>query len=61
MDVRLFRILDREPIETLEAYVLARAYRAVWLALYYVEPSGEHLIEGLGLAIHYGPGAVRTH
>ena len=61
MDFRLFRIPDREPIDTVEAYVLARAYRAVWCSLFSREPAGEHVIEGLGLAIHYGPGVGRTH
>ena len=60
MEFRLFCVPDREPIDTVEAYVLARAYRAVWRSLFDAEPIGEHVIEGLGLAIHYGPNGDRT-
>jgi hypothetical protein len=55
MDYRLFRLCDHEPIHTLEAYVLARAYHAAWCALYLSEPVGQHTIESLGLAIDFGP------
>jgi hypothetical protein len=54
MDYRLFRLSDREPIETLEGHVLARAYDATWRALYLCEPVGQHTIESLGLAIDFG-------
>ena len=55
MHCRLFRLSDREPIETVEGYVLARAYAATWRALYLCEPVGQHVIDGLGLAIDFGP------
>jgi len=54
LDYRLFSLSDREPIEALEAHVLARAYGAAWRALYLCEPVGEHVIEPLGLAIDFG-------
>jgi hypothetical protein len=54
MDYSLFRLSNSEPIETLEAHVLVRAYVAAWRALYLCEPSGEHAIESLGLAIDFG-------
>ena len=59
MDYRLFRLSDREPIETLEGHVLARAYDATWRALYLCEPVGQHAIESLGLAIDFGSRANR--
>jgi len=55
MDCRLFRLSDHAPIETLEGYVLARAYDATWRALYLCEPVGRHALEPLGLAIDFGP------
>lgn len=61
MEFRTFGIPHREPIDTVEAYVLARAYRAVWRSLFDAEPVGEHVIEGLGLAIQYSPKSRRTH
>jgi len=61
MDYRLFRLSDSEPIETLEGHVLARAYDAAWRALYLCEPVGEHVIEGLGLTIDFGPCGIRRN
>jgi hypothetical protein len=55
MDYRLLRLCDSEPIDALEAHVLARAYLAAWRALYLREPFGQHTIESLGLAIDFGP------
>ena len=54
MDYQPYRLSDHEPVDTLEAYVLARAYHAAWCALYLCEPFGEHTIESLGLAIDFG-------
>ena len=54
MDCRLFRLSDHAPIETLEGYVLARAYDATWRALYLCEPVGRHPIDALGLEIDFG-------
>jgi len=54
MHYKVFRLRDREPIEALEAHVLARAYEAAWRALYRCDPVGRHVIEALGLAIEFG-------
>jgi hypothetical protein len=54
MNYSLFRLCDREPIETLEAHVFVRAYVAAWRALYLCEPFGRHAIDSLGLAIDFG-------
>ena len=43
-----------QAVETLEAHVLARAYRAAWRARYGNEPSGPHVIAGLDLVIEFG-------
>jgi hypothetical protein len=55
MEYGLFRLSDNEPIDALEAHVLAHAYDAAWRALYLCEPVGQHVIEDLGLAIDFGP------
>ncbi len=54
MDYSLYRSLDREPVNALEAHVLARAYRAAWRALRSSEPRHRHLIGSLGLVIDFG-------
>ncbi len=61
MDYRVFRLCDHAWIDTLEAYVLARAYDATWRSLYLCEPVGQHPIEGLGLAIDFGPSGSRRN
>ena len=55
MDYSLFRLCDSEPIDALEAHVLALAYDAAWRALHLCEPAGQHVIEHLGIAIDFGP------
>ena len=55
MDYSLLRISNGEPVDGLEAHVLARAYHAAWCALYLCEPVGQHTIESLGLEIDFGP------
>jgi hypothetical protein len=55
MEYTLFSIADCQPIDTLEAHVLAQAYDAAWRALYSCEPAGQHVIEALGLAIEFAP------
>jgi hypothetical protein len=55
MDYSLLRLCNDEPIDALEAHVLARAYHAAWRAMYLCEPFGQHTIESLGLAIDFGP------
>jgi hypothetical protein len=59
MDYVLYRLRDRNRIDTLEAHVLARAYMDAWRALYLFEPSGEHSIENLGIGIDFGRHARR--
>ena len=61
MDCRLFRLSDHAPIETLEGYVLARAYDSAWRSLFLCEPVGRHVIESLGLAIDFGPSGSRRN
>jgi hypothetical protein len=41
-------------VETLEAHVLARAYRTMWRARHGVEPAGQHVIASLDLVIDFG-------
>ena len=60
MDYRVLRLCDSEPIDALEAHVLARAYIDAWRALHSCDPAGEHPIESLGLAIDFGS-APRRH
>jgi hypothetical protein len=55
MEYALFNLSDCQPVEALEAHVLALAYDAAWRALYSCEPAGQHVIEGLGLAIEFAP------
>jgi len=59
MEYKLFRLRDREPVEALEAHVLVHAYTAAWRKFYLSEPSGEHFIESLGLAIDFCSGEPR--
>ena len=54
MDYSLYRSLDREPVDALEAHVLAHAYRAAWRALRSSEPRHRHLIGSLDLVIDFG-------
>jgi hypothetical protein len=61
MDYRIFRLCDHARVDTLEAYVLARAYDATWRSLYLCEPVGQHTIEGLGLAIDFGASGSRRN
>jgi hypothetical protein len=57
----LSRLCDSEPIDDLEAHVLARAYGEAWYALYLCEPVGQHVIKGLDLAIDFGPYGSRRN
>jgi hypothetical protein len=61
MDYSLSRLRDSEPIDALEAHVLARAYGDAWFAFFLCEPVGHHVIEGLDLAIDFGPGVSRRN
>jgi hypothetical protein len=60
-DYSVFRLCDSEPIDALEAHVLARAYGEAWYALYLCEPVGQHVIKGLDLAIDFGPYGSRRN
>ena len=57
----LFRLCDSQPVDALEAHVLARAYGDAWYAFYLCEPVGEHVITGLDLAIDFGPYGSRRN
>ena len=61
MDYRLFSLCDNQPVDALEAHVLARAYGEAWYAFYLCEPVGHHVIEGLDLAIDFGPSGSRRN
>jgi hypothetical protein len=43
-----------EAVETLDAHVLARAYRTMWRARHGSEPLGPHVIASLDLVIAFG-------
>ena len=59
MDYRVFRKSSGEDENSIEAHVLARAYRAVWRCTHGSEPVGQHQIAGLELVIDFG-GKART-
>ncbi len=68
MDYSVFRICysvvrlrDSEPVDTLYAHVLARAYWEAWRALHSEEPVGRHAIQDLDLAIDFGPSDGLKH
>ena len=61
IDYSLSRLSDNQPVEELEAHVLARAYGEAWYALYRCAPVGQHVIKGLGLAIDFGPCGMRRN
>jgi hypothetical protein len=50
---RVFRLSGGEPVDSLEAHVLARAYGAAWRALRFSEPVGPHVLEGLGVVVEF--------
>jgi hypothetical protein len=54
MDYRVFSSSSDEDENSIEAHVLARAYRAVWRCTYGTEPVGQHEIAGLELVVDYG-------
>ena len=55
MEYRLSSLCDSEPVDAMEAHVLALAYESAWRALHQCAPSGQHVIENLDLAIDFGP------
>ncbi len=54
MTYRLFRLDGGGAVDSLEAHVLARAYRAAWRALRFSDPVGRQVIRSLGLVIDFG-------
>lgn len=57
MDYRIFSESSGEDESSIEAHVLARAYRAVWRCTYGTEPAGRHQVAGLQLVIDFGRAA----
>ena len=57
MDYRIFSESSGEDESSIEAHVLARAYRAVWRCTHGTEPVGQHQIAGLQFVIDFGRGA----
>jgi hypothetical protein len=54
-DRRPYRLIARGGAEErVELHVLARAYRAAWVALHAQAPGGRHRIERLGIEINFG-------
>jgi hypothetical protein len=43
----------------IELHVLARAYRAAWIAMHSAPPAGRHRLADLGLAIDFGQAGAR--
>jgi hypothetical protein len=56
MNYRVLNESSGEGESSIEAHVLARAYRAVWRCTYGTEPTGRHQIAGLQLIIDFGKG-----
>jgi hypothetical protein len=56
----------REPLDTVEMHVLARAYRDAWRSLHACDPVNQHVIESLDVVIdfdnrpHPGPAANQS-
>jgi len=51
---QIFRLSTREPVDTVEMHVLAKAYRAAWRSTYASEPVARHALERLDLVIDFG-------
>jgi hypothetical protein len=56
-DYRL--VTGRLTARGIELHVLARAYRAAWIALHSEPPTGWHRLADLGLAIDFGDPRVK--
>ncbi len=53
----LFQVLSlsgNAAVETLEAHVLARAYRTMWRVRHGTAPAGQHVLASLDLVIDFG-------
>jgi hypothetical protein len=53
MNYTMRRWSDDEPVATLAAHVLARAYGAAWRARHGNDPAGPHIMAGLDLVIEF--------
>jgi hypothetical protein len=54
VDYSIHSLDDHRTLDSLEAHVLARAYRAVWIERHGSHPHGPHAISGLSLVILFG-------
>jgi hypothetical protein len=54
MQYAIVSLSGSDAVETLEAHVLARAYRTMWRARHGSEPAGPHVIASLDLVIEFG-------
>lgn len=54
MHYTLYSCSTREPIETVEMHVLAKAYRSAWRSVWASDPAGPHLVNALDLIIDFG-------
>ena len=50
----IYSASSREPLETLELHVLARAYRAAWRSIHGRDPVDRHVLERLDVMILFG-------
>ncbi len=55
VNYRMFRLRGSDPVDALEAHVLARAYHAAWRALNSCAPVDRLVIESLDLVIEFEP------
>jgi hypothetical protein len=53
MQYTIRSLSSSEELDSLAADVVARAYRAAWVARHGGEPVGQHVLEGLDLVIEY--------
>jgi hypothetical protein len=55
---RLFRLFDRESIDTkklpVEMQILAAAYVEAWRSVHFRDPVGEHFLKSFGVGIDFG-------
>jgi CelD/BcsL family acetyltransferase involved in cellulose biosynthesis len=54
MHYTLYSCSTRQPIDSVEMHVLARAYRSAWRSLWASDPAGPHLVNALDLIIDFG-------
>ena len=50
----IYSVSSKEPLDTLEMHVLARAYRAAWRSIHARDPVNRHIIESLDVMIIFG-------